>query len=252
MPSAELTLALEGIVTLRDFADEVKRLYDLTNALTREYADGQTLRWVVSDLQVGSAEATVKAEVDTPETAERLEQSYLQVARFVGASDQPLVAIPPSVLKHAQAIVSALDGNITGARFEAGGEAVEIASPSAAESMVERSGAYGSLLGQVETLSSHRRLRFTLYEALRGDPIRCYFQEDLFEQVRNAWGRQVQVVGWVVREAAGGHPVEIRRVRQVIPLDEGDAPDFRAALGAIPWQEGMPTAVEAIRQERDG
>jgi hypothetical protein len=251
MPSAELTLALEGMVTLRDFADEVKRLHDLTSALAREYADGQTVNWVVSDLQAGSAETTVMAEVDTPETAERLEQGYLQVARSLRA-DHALVPIPAPILKYAQAIVSALNGNITGARFEAGGETVEIVSPSATTGMAPRTGAYGSLLGRVETLSSHKRLRFTLYEALRGDPIRCYFKENLFEQVRNAWGRQVQVDGWVVRDASSGHPVEIRRVRRVIPLDEGDAPDFRAALGAIPWEEGMPTAVEAIRQGRDG
>jgi hypothetical protein len=251
MPSAELTLALEGMVTLRDFADEVKRLHDLTSALAHEYADGQTVSWVVSDLQAGSAEATVTAEVDTPETVERLEQGYLQVARSIRA-DKTLVSIPTRILKPAQAIVSALNGNITGARFEAGGETVEIASASATGGTAPRIGAHGSLLGRVETLSSHKRLRFTLYEALRGDPIRCYFKENLFEQVRNAWGRQVQVDGWVVRDASSGRPIEVRKVRRVIPLDEGDAPDFRAVLGAIPWKEGMPTAVEAIRQGRDG
>lgn len=251
MPSAELTLALEGVVTLRDFADELKRLHDLTNALAREYADGQTVNWVVSDLQAGSAEATVMAEVDTPETVERLERGYLQVARSLRA-EHTLASIPAPLLKHAQAIVSALNGSITGARFEAGGEAVEIASPAATEGGVPRTGAYGSLVGQVETLSSHRRLRFTLYEALRGIPVRCYFKEDLFEQVRNAWDRHVQVDGWVVRDASSGYPIEIQRVRRVIPLDDGDAPDFRAALGAIPWKEGMPTAAEAIRQGRDG
>lgn len=250
MPSAELTLALEGIVTLHDFADELKRLHELTSALADEYAEGQTVRWVVSDLQAGSAEATVTAEVDTSETVVRLERGYLQAARSM-RGDQILLVTPSPILKHAQAIVGALNGNITGARFEAGGDSVEITSPSAAEPMVSRSGAYGSLLGQVETLSSHKRLRFTLYEALRGAPVRCYFKEDLFEQVRNAWNRRVQVDGWVVRDASSGHPVEIRRVRRVIPLDEGDVPDFRAALGAIPWKVGMPTAADAIRRGRD-
>lgn len=141
---------------------------------------------------------------------------------------------------------------MTRERLTAGGEAVEIVSTSPVDGELARVGAHGSLVGRIEAISSHGQLRFTLHKMLRGDPTTCYFHEDQIEQVRKAWGHQVQVVGWVVREASSGSPLEIRRVRQVIPLDEGDAPDFRTALGAIPWQEGMPTAVEAIRWERDG
>ena len=63
MPNDTVTLALDGDVPLEEFARTMGRFAELVNALSEEVGS-PGLDWVVDDLQVSSAVATVRSPSD--------------------------------------------------------------------------------------------------------------------------------------------------------------------------------------------
>ena len=77
----------------------------------------------------------------------------------------------------------------------------------------------GSIEGKLDTISVHIRPFFTLYDALTGRGVRCYFGEDRRALVLKSLGKKMLAHGRIRRDP-GGFPKELRDLDRLDPLGE--------------------------------
>jgi len=112
-------------------------------------------------------------------------------------------------------------------------------------------GAYGAVEGRVQTVTSRRGLRFTLYDSLYDHAVSCYLGEKQEELMRGVWGRRAVVEGWISRDPISGRPVAIRRIFNVTVLPDVAPGSYEKARGALPYDPADVAPEERVRQVRD-
>lgn len=248
-----ITLALDGDVSLADFAETIRRFDNLIHALARA-ENAQNVEWVIADLEVSSTIATARgvAKPDQPEKAaaeeiERIVSGYLRI----GLSLERGESIPyqeRDVIQEAEAITAVLDGRVRSVRFETS-EAEAIVATARPGPIDGTRAAYGAVEGRVQTLTSRGGLRFTLYDTLRDKAVSCYLAKGHEDQMRDVWGRRAVVEGLVTRDAATGRPLAVRGITAVEVIPEVRPMAYRGLRGISP-SRGL-SAEEAIRRLRD-
>lgn len=246
-----MTMALNGEVSLEDFAQAMAHFRGLVDALKADVSPRARIDWLVDELEHDGAVATVRGISPTMDAVEPVSIAYLVVGRAL--ADGRRVPYSTRVAQEAAALARLLGGPITSIRFETGADDVTVVDPAGVGERPPISAAYGVVQGRVQTLTSRQSLRFTLYDAVHDRAVACYLDADQQELMRNVWDRRARVEGWVTRDTATGRPMTIRRVRQITLVDDvapGSA--MLAARGIAPLGPGDPSAVEAIRRLRDG
>ena len=123
MPNDTLTLALDGEVTLANFAGGMRHLQELIEALSRQIAGDIEVEWTVDELQASSAITTIRGTSSQADVVERVVMAYGEVGRAL-EHNQP-IPYGDEARKHAHGLAGLLDAGITSVRFEtAFGEAV--------------------------------------------------------------------------------------------------------------------------------
>lgn len=250
MPKAELTLHIDGDVILSDFARRLSHLDRMVRRMTTELNLPRS-QWSVSDLDAGSATSTISAEVETVEIAEVIEESYLNVGRAVSLSQPSLVPFSESVLSEARAIAATSYGRVQEVEFIAADQAIRLLTEAERLQLPERVGAYGAVRGTAETASVHNRQFFTVYEATRGVPVKCYPREQSLDVLRSILGSAVLVSGWVRRDLETGRPIDVKGAT-VEPLEVVLPGAWREAIGILQVSPEGLSAEEAVRRFRDG
>jgi hypothetical protein len=98
-----------------------------------------------------------------------------------------------------------------------------------ADRVLARGDALGSIEGQLETVSVHGQQSFTIYDAVTGRGVRCYFPEGMFARAVAALGKRAIVSGRIRRDPFGV-PREIRDVSNLhVP---GAAGPYASPAGA--------------------
>lgn len=254
MPADTLTIALTGEVTLADFNESVARFHALVDALTDHAGGRGAIEWVVTELQAGSAEATIRAKPATKDAwpaIERVVSSYIEVGAALERGAPP--PFPEPVQRTAVDLLGVLSGAIESIRFETADDDAVVSSDSprhATPPAVRARPSYGSVQGRVQTLSSRGALRFTVYDLLHDRAVSCYLAEGQEQLMRDAWGRIAEVAGFVSRETQTGRPVTVRRVTQVRVLPETDPDGYRKARAVVAFRNSDP-AERQTRRQRD-
>ena len=141
--------------------------------------------------------------------------------------------------------------HITSLQFEAAGAVSTITSSVPVEQAAGLIGAYGSIEGRVETLTSRRGVGFALYDLFLDRAIRCHPEPDQANIVRDAWHRRVIVSGWVRRDPASGRPVKIDPVQSIELVPDVEPGSYRRARAVAPVSDGDEPSHVAIRRLRD-
>lgn len=249
MAKDTITLALNGEVTIHDFASAVSNLEILVYALSEELGVADKVEWIVHDLQTSSAIATIRGETDVIEQAERVVEAYASVGRALQAGNRP--DFSERVVRAASEIISILNDRVTSIRFETPDLDVTIAAhlDLALASTTVKS--LGAIEGRVQTLSNRKGLRFNLYDTLHDRAVSCYLQEGKEDLMREVWGKRAIVEGEINRDAITGRPIAMRRISSIQVLPEGQRGSYLRARGIAPRGLGAPRAEEVIRQLRD-
>jgi hypothetical protein len=254
-----LTLALQGDVSLDDLARALTGFRDLVHSLTSEVDATTSVRWLVEDLEVGSAIATARGEVSREEDRGKVVEVIRRYER-VGRALELGEAIPGSEpsKRSAREILRVIEGGrVRAVRFETASEDHEI---SAAVLRPEREGVgrakglqpvVGAVRGRVQSISNRGGLRFTLYDLIEDRAVSCYLGPGMEESMRDAWGRVAIVEGMVRRDAATGRPAVVRSVSRVELVSEGRPKGYRDAIGSAPQEPGEMLPEEAVRKTRD-
>lgn len=254
-----ITLALSGeSVSLEDFAHSIERLYNLVKGLSAEQG-GEQIDWIISDLQISSAVATVKG-LGTPERVERVVRAYTNVGDAL--AEGRVIPFSPRVQKSASALTKVLKRRVEGIRFETAEREIIIRRsidkqtgkilplhhgfPLAPQSPYS---AFGSIEGRIQTLTNRGELRFTLYDLLHDKAVSCYLREGQEDIMRDAWGKLASVAGVISRDPITGRPLSVRQVSDVIIRPDAKG-SYRDARGCSPSSSDLSPEA-AIRKLRD-
>lgn len=252
MPNDTITLRLSGDVYLDDYVAAIEELRLLVRALGKDVAGSAEIEWSIDDLVAGSATTTLRGaakEEDQQPAVEDVVRAY----ELVGISMEKGLEIPYSqdVGRAARAITEILDGRIEEILFETDDmEALITSAPVPADEPARTAiYSYGAIEGRVQTLSSRKGLKFTLYDMF-GRSIPCHLQEGDEAMMRDAWDKWVVVEGRIRRDAAG-KPVSIRKITDVVIREAGELLDYRRARGVLRAGPDTLSPEEAIRRLRD-
>ncbi len=244
MPDATITFELGGRIDIKQMSEGITAFNQLIDALTGK----EEIKWLVVDLQSGSAIATLRSECENPAVSEKIVQDY----KNIGEALQNKEEIPGNsrVISAAESIKKLAD-SVEYLRLEALGDSFYIYENGDSSPKPSTTTAVGSLTGRVQTLSDRGDLRFNLYDTIHDKSVSCYLTQGQEELMRAAWGRRAMVSGRVTREIETGRPITIRGIMDVQILEEVAAGFYRDARGAVQWQQGDKLPEDAIRKLRD-
>ena len=253
MAEDNLTLALDGSVSLDDFAVAIKGLQGLVNAISRDVAKKDRIEWIVDALEYSSAITTIRGVSESAESVEAVVGAY----RYVGEALQSDRRVPYSrqVRYHAQRIYNILQQrhrSVTAIRFETPSSTV-VVRPKAVLLVQDKGlvSSFGAIEGRIQTLTSRGGLRFTLYDSVYDKPVSCYLKVGREDTMRDAWGRRAVVEGWVSRDARTNRPFTVRQVENIELLPEVPVGAFRAARGLVSFTDKYLNSEDLVRQVRD-
>ncbi len=249
MAGETVTLALNGEVPLDVFADEVRHWTALLGALAKAVSPEANIEWFIEDLQPGSATTTARGESEVPESIPPVVRAYVGVGQALRRHEEP--PYPPIVRRHAQAMIRHLGANITSIRFETSEEDITITARAQEVARPEPLRAYGTVAGRIQTLSSRKRLGFTLYDSLFDKAVNCYLRAGQEHLIRDKWDRRAVVEGTISRDPESGRPVAIRNITDIVLLPEGQRGDYRDVEGMLAPFPGEEPAEVIVGRLRD-
>lgn len=257
-----LTLVLDGDVSLEKLARAISGFRRLVTGLSEDVARDARIDWIVTDLEGGSARASVRGVPRSEDDAPSVRMVITAYER-VGSSLQVGEVVPfsPRVQNAAKTLSRLLGPDVRSVRFETSEMDAEITKmvPTVAEGVVvvgkapvERNVAVrGSVRGRIQSLSSRGGLRFTLYDANDDKAVSCYLEPGSEEIMRDAWGKLAIVEGIVRRNPITGKATTVRHVRDVHVIGDSRPGGYRQAIGASPMVPGQDLPEVAIRKLRD-
>ena len=149
--SDTLTIALNGDVPLREFADAMGHFRALVESLSVELAGNTPIEWAVDSLESGSAIATIRGSCERAELVASVINAYTQVGKALQLNKP--IPYAERVRKPALSLSQMLDGKITSIRFETeyadGAEGL-------ADRRIGRQRAQGELLGSNDEIAIRR------------------------------------------------------------------------------------------------
>lgn len=245
MKKNQIALKLEGTVDLDEYAKAITAFNELVQALTKEVGDTDVV-WSISDLEYGSAYVESQGYAPTFEPIERVVSAYHIVAGAIFSRETIPYSYP--VVESARKLASLIGENISALSMLAGEHiATRIVQPIERVVKIEKVHSVGILTGQVETLQ-RRRNSFTLYDSIFDQGIQCFVNDDLIEQLRYAWGKEVSVTGNITRDPETGRPLEMRDVIS-IDVQDNDQDDVLQQAKGILLQYASPIPSEKRIQE---
>lgn len=256
MAKDTLTLVLNGEVSLSDFSEAIRNLFNLVDGLHNDLARGKHIEWRIEGLEAGSATATVRGIVedkaDTPDV-ERVVTAYENVGRSIKEGRQ--FSYSTRVKTAAEKIIGLVNEHIKSVRFETSDADFEFSKPmsefSALATVNVCENTYGCVRGRVQSMTSRGGLRFTLYDLIDDRAISCYLATGSEDIMREAWGKLVIVEGLVRRDPESGRATSVRQVKDIQVISEGKPGDYREAIGAARGFLGDELPEEVIRRARD-
>ena len=194
MAQDTVSLALNGSIPLAEFAVAMGHFNALIEALSEEIVGADEIDWEITHLETGSAIAVARGTSINPKNVEKVVQGdtvvgqSMEQGQAVPYSDK--VAVPVSKLS------SVLNDRINSIDFITDFGKATITEPtSVSGETAKRRYTLGKVTGIIKTISLRRGLEFSLYDPLFDRAVTCSLDVDQQELIREAWGKQVTVIG---------------------------------------------------------
>lgn len=250
------TIALNGEVSIADFAKAVAHFKTMIEALSSEVANAAKIQWELDALEVSSAIVTVRG-IPSVGDNDIAVVEVLDAYERVGYAAQRGVESTYSlrVNNAARGLCGLINGHVSSIRFETEDADIEVISPIGNTTGHGVVGvpkeSIGTIRGRAQSMSNRGTLRFTVYDENDDHAIACYLREGLEEKMRLAWGQMCAISG-TIRRSASGKVSTVRDVVDVVVFDEHHSGSWRDAIGCAPALAGSISIEEAIRRGRDG
>lgn len=251
MTETTLVLALEGELTLEQFANAVEHFRKLLSNLAQEVAADAEIQWDLEDLQYGSAIMAVAGRAEREEPVIRVVNAFEDVAESL--QQHTPIRFSRHVAHEAEALTRLIDQNVKSLRLGTSHkeaiiyglfDAKKLASAKPLES-------FGTVKGRVQAISNRNKLRFTVYDAVFDRPISCYVSDDQKHVLTDIWDKVVMVSGRVTRQPDSGQPVSVRSITAIDYVPVIAPGSYKKARGVFARFEDAEPAEVTIRRLRD-
>jgi hypothetical protein len=232
----KLSLSIDGDISIEAFGEAIESFMRLLHEVDTAVSGGRSVRWKLADLR--RASPAVLTWIGEPRRADKRELPLGDLTAVVGErilsgvdtlergagrppdfSDDALDASKRLAHLRARGRITRLVISAENSDRAIGRRGLEVTERVAAtvdEIIGPKYTATGSVEGKLQTISSHGRLFFNVYDSIWGGRVRCEFPEALTPQALNAFDRRVLVTGIVSTDAAG-HPrvVKVEAIREL-------------------------------------
>jgi len=234
MKDNELTLALEGEVTLDDFSKAMRRFGEIIKGLEDEVAPKSKIDWVIDSLKKSSAIASVKGNPTSNkdiESVRRIRQEYIELGRKVVHGET--LTNDTSVVQAVTELRKLINGRITSIRFETAEKRYVIKKHTifAPTKTYWDTETFGGARGNAQSISDRQGFHFTLYDYNDDHAIYCSYPNGTREEMRNIWGKTVYVEGIVTRDTETDLVTSIHDISGIQIIRERKSQEWREALG---------------------
>ncbi|MCW1970952.1 MAG: hypothetical protein KIH69_022815 [Anaerolineae bacterium] len=249
MSVESLILALDGEISLENFAQAIDGFLGVVRTLATEIMPSQPFDWVIDDLEYGSAIVSVRpSQTLVPNELTTLGKRYLMLGYALNSGNQGQLS--PAIFKAGQRLLSVVS---TGIRFETSDDEVIIKPYKNEVNMPvypQARHSFGVVRGTVQTLSRRKGVRFILYDVMFDKPVSCYLTTGQEDMVKNYWGCRVSVSGQISRDGLTGVPLSIRNITNISSSEPSEPGSWRKAKGVL--KNVFDTSSErVIRELRD-
>ena len=245
-----VTLRLNGDVPLDLYVRAIRGFLDLIDALSLEVARTNEIEWSIADLDAGSAYAAVRGIYYDIDSVERVVEAYRTIGTAI-STDRP-IPYSETIALHTSRITSVLNSRIRSIGLGIEDEEIVVDKPFRIEEEEERKVySLGTIKGIAGTITNRPSLKLTVFDTLFDRAVFCFLENDMREDVRGAWDKQVEVTGMIFRDPDTGRPVEVRGVSQVSVIDDLGSFSFEELRGVLYDEEDQEPAEVTIRRLRD-
>ena len=227
-------------ITADRFTRSVRTFFDLIKDVSADVGGKRTLEWIVS-LKPGS--------IGICATAKPMKGDGSLVRQTIRAINKGIATIEKRKGRPEHFSDSALQklfqlGNIVGLGDQ-GVSVIRIGdqniSPVSVAYVDELLGtpakSYGTIEGKLFALNTKGRLTFSITETLTGRDIKCYFSDDIFDEVISGIRRRVSAYG-LIRYNKSGQPASVEIERLAIFPDQSELPQFQDIIGLLRESNG--------------
>jgi hypothetical protein len=222
-------------ITADQFTRTVRTFFDLIKDVSADVGGKRSLEWIVS-LKAGS--------IGVCAAAKPVKGDGALVRQVVRAINKGITAIDRRRGRPEHFSDGALQrlvqlGSIVGlgdqgvSTIRIGGQNI---SPSTVAYVDELLGtpakAYGTIEGKLFAVNTKGRLTFSITETLTGTDVRCYFSDDIFDEVVAAIRRRVSAYG-LIRYKKSGQPASVEMEKLTVFPDQSDLPQFQDIVGLL-------------------
>lgn len=256
MAKTELTLVLNGHVSLENYAKAMSSFKKLISNLQKQHAKKISINWEVQNLESGSARATVNGEVEDISNLWYIEKIVKDYENIGEKSERGLFSeLPKYAKKPIEELTSIINGKIPSIRLETVDRDFSI-STTYSENQQDKPPAnipstyFDTVIGRVQNLFKEPSYRFTLYERFRNKPVSCFLNPNYEDIMRDAWGKYAIVEGMVKISSSDGLPETIRDIKKV-EVYHGESGFWRDAIGAANGVFREMSPEDFVRNTRD-
>lgn len=251
MSRNSITVAYEGKVSPRDAKALINNFAALVELLSDEVANAKDIKWEVSKIEGGSASITVVGTHDLPQSV----QAVVSAWETIGTSLKRGTPIPYSnkVKKHIDGITKQLNERVTAARFVTQRKSFEILHADIVAQLAhsETFTSFGSVKGRVQTISTRREPKITVYDHLFDKAVTCHLDPSQEHQLLEYMNKEVLVAGKVTRDALTGQAKSIREISLIEEIEKADDDSYRTTRGSLSWMGDEP-AEKMIKRAWNG
>ena len=259
MVAAEITISVEGRTPdalVKPFLDAVGNSLQILEDLDTSIAMRRrpTLRWAIVHLRIGSpAVMTLKAlpPMTGKDVSQDVVNNYVDGLELLAQGTGLPTFFSDLALNAAKRLADLTRGNERAVIVRTARRSVWVSQQISAnvDDLVNRTYVSdGSVEGVVEMITIHDRPYFRIYDATQGWGVPCYFQQEGFEEIRNALGKRASITGRL-RSDRLGKP-ESMQVSDIRVLGLEPLPTPSEVRGIASGMTGGLKAEEYLRRVR--
>lgn len=233
MARKTLSLELEGDVSLAELAVAVSTLQEMADTLGTRVAPHARIRWVVKDLEAGSARAEAVGVLEDPQGDDSIVDAVIGELEENARASEAHQPVDPAIQVQFERLTSMINGHVKAVHI--GGDERFALQPSGVSpgtySLPARVRDFGEVTGRVEAMHAHSGNWFSLYELLHGKRVKVTVPVDRVSEM-DTWWRQIVTVSGVVTRDADGRPVSVADLQRVTVHEPPPAGAWRRAIAA--------------------
>ncbi len=227
-------------ITADLFTRSVRTFFDLLKDVSADIGGKRTLEWIVS-LKPGS--------IGICATAKPVKSDGPLIRQTIRAINRGIKTIEKRKGRPAHFSDSALQrlfqlGSIVGlgdqgiSIIRVGDQSISPVSVAYVDELLGTpTKSYGTIEGKLFALNTKGRLTFSITETLTGKDVKCYFPDDMFDEVVRAIRRRVSAYG-LIRYKKSAQPVSVEIEKLTAFPDQSDLPQFRDIIGLLGERNG--------------